>query len=300
MASGVPPCPSPLPGPRRRGLWQRRRRRRQPPTAAGDGGPGFRSSGYARRRRPEAPASEAPADGRARPRRPSRCRPTTARPRPPQPLADGEPIKIGFIGPQTGPLAAFGVIGQGMKVYFDKMNADGGIDGHPIEVITKDDAYDPAKSAPAVQEAIEGDKIFASVFQVGTPNVAGTRQLLRRRLRAAGAGRHRLPELGRSGQLPVDHGRHPVLHGRGERLDRVHQGEVPGRHEGRAADLQQRLRQDLPEGVRDELLPAAGLEIVADVVHEPTSDLSQRGHPAAGGRTRTSSSAGRRRRSAPA
>ena len=28
-----------------------------------------------------------------------------------------------------------------------------------------------------MQEAIEGDGIFASVFQVGTPNVAGTRQL---------------------------------------------------------------------------------------------------------------------------
>ena len=46
-----------------------------------------------------------------------------------------------------------------------------------MEVITKDDAYDPAKSAPAVQEAIEGDQVFASVFQIGTPNVAGTRQL---------------------------------------------------------------------------------------------------------------------------
>ena len=95
-----------------------------------------------------------------------------------QPLAAGAPIKIGFIGPQTGPLAAFGVIGQGMKIYFDKINKEqGGVDGHQIEVVTKDDAYDPSKSAPAVQEAIEGDKIFASVFQIGTPNVAGTRQL---------------------------------------------------------------------------------------------------------------------------
>ncbi|MBK5332245.1 MAG: ABC transporter substrate-binding protein, partial [Ilumatobacteraceae bacterium] len=93
-------------------------------------------------------------------------------------LAAGSTIKIGFIGPQTGPLAGFGVIGQGMKVYFDKINKEqGGVDGHQIEVVTKDDAYDPSKSAPAVQEAIEGDKIFASVFQVGTPNVAGTRQL---------------------------------------------------------------------------------------------------------------------------
>ena len=93
-------------------------------------------------------------------------------------LAAGAPIKLGFIGPQTGPLAAFGVIAQGMKVYFDKINKEqGGVDGHQIEVVTKDDAYDPSKSAPAVQEALQGDKIFASVFQIGTPNVAGTRQL---------------------------------------------------------------------------------------------------------------------------
>ena len=129
-----------------------------------------------------------------------------------EPLADGEPIKIGFIGPQTGPLAAFGVIGQGMKIYFDKINEEeGGVDGHPIELVVKDDAYDPAKSAPAVQEALEGDQIFASVFQVGTPNVAGTRQLLRRRVRAPGAGRHGLPELGRPAELPVDARRHPVV-----------------------------------------------------------------------------------------
>ncbi len=30
---------------------------------------------------------------------------------------------------------------------------------------------------PPFRRRIEGDKIFASVFQIGTPNVAGTRQL---------------------------------------------------------------------------------------------------------------------------
>jgi branched-chain amino acid transport system substrate-binding protein len=93
-----------------------------------------------------------------------------------QPLADGAPIKIGFIGPQTGPLAGFGIIAKGLTTYFNKINAtDGGVAGHKLALVTKDDAYDPAKSKPAVEEAIQGDKIFASVIQVGTPNVAGTR-----------------------------------------------------------------------------------------------------------------------------
>ncbi len=181
----------------------------------------------------EAPASEAPATEAPATEAPASEAPATDAPAaaafqvptdacPPEAttaLADGEPIKLAFIGPQTGPLAAFGVIGQGMKVYFDKLNADGGIDGHPVEVITKDDAYDPAKSAPAVQEAIEGDQVFASVFQVGTPERRRHPPALRRRLRAPGSGRHGLPELGRSRQLPVDPGRDPVVHGRVERLD---------------------------------------------------------------------------------
>jgi branched-chain amino acid transport system substrate-binding protein len=91
-------------------------------------------------------------------------------------LAAGDPIKIAFIGPQTGPLAGFGVIKDGMQAYFDKINTEeGGVDGHKLQVVAKDDEYDPAKSAPAVQEAIEKDKVFASAFQIGSANVAATR-----------------------------------------------------------------------------------------------------------------------------
>src|SRR5205823_4615523 len=41
-----------------------------------------------------------------------------------KPLAAGEDIRIGITLPQSGQLAAFGVIGQGMKMYFDKINAE--------------------------------------------------------------------------------------------------------------------------------------------------------------------------------
>jgi len=90
-------------------------------------------------------------------------------------LAAGAPIKLAFVAPQTGPLAGFGIIGEGMKVVFNKANEAGGVDGHKIEFITKDDAYDPAKTKTAVQELLEKDKISASILQVGTPNVAAVR-----------------------------------------------------------------------------------------------------------------------------
>src|SRR4029078_1309854 len=90
--------------------------------------------------------------------------------------ADGAPIKVAFVGPQTGPLAGFGLIGKGMKAWCDQLNADGGIDGHQIDFIQKDDAYDPARTTTAVQELLESDKIDVSILQVGTPNVAAVRQ----------------------------------------------------------------------------------------------------------------------------
>ena len=180
------------------------------------------------RRRRTRPRPRRPPTATSRAARCSRCRPTTARPRPPRRCADGEPIKIGFIGPQTGPLAAFGVIGQGMQMYFDKINEEGGVDGHPLELVTKDDAYDPARSAPGRAGGHRGRRHL----RLGVPGRHAERRrhppAARRRLRPAGAGRHRLPELGRPGQLAVDDRRHPVVHRRGGGLDRLHRGEVPG------------------------------------------------------------------------
>ncbi|MDP9465296.1 MAG: ABC transporter substrate-binding protein [Actinomycetota bacterium] len=191
-----------------------------------------------------------------------------------EPLADGAPIKIGFIGPQTGPLAAFGVIGQGMKVYFDKINAEqDGVDGHQIEVVTKDDAYDPAKSAPAVQEALEGDKIFASVFQIGTPNVAGTRQLhadacVPQALVGSG-----FPNWGDPATFPWTTGGIPSYTVESQ----VWVEFIKEKFSDATKVAILSYNNDFGKTYKTalgELLPDAGYEIVADVVHEATSDLS--------------------------
>lgn len=91
-------------------------------------------------------------------------------------LAAGAPIKLGVTLPKTGALAAFGVLGDGMKVFFDKVNAEkGGVDGHKIELIVKDDGYEPPRSVTNTQELIEQQKVLGTVLDVGSPNVAGTR-----------------------------------------------------------------------------------------------------------------------------
>jgi branched-chain amino acid transport system substrate-binding protein len=191
-----------------------------------------------------------------------------------QPLADGAPVKIGFIGPQTGPLAAFGVIAQGMKVYFDKVNKEqGGVDGHQIEVTTKDDAYDPAKSAPAVQEALEGDKIFASVFQIGTPNVAGTRQLhadacVPQALVGTG-----FPAWGDPKNFPWTTGGIPSYTVEAKVWVEFIKQKFPDAKKVAILSFNNDFGKTYKTTL-DKALPDAGYEIVADVAHEATSDLS--------------------------
>ncbi|HTN80462.1 MAG TPA: ABC transporter substrate-binding protein [Acidimicrobiales bacterium] len=93
------------------------------------------------------------------------------------PLADGADIVLGMTVPLTGALAAFGAIPQGMNAVFAKVNESGGIDGHKVTLVAKDDAYDPTKTPPLATELVEKDHVLASVFQVGTPNVAATQKI---------------------------------------------------------------------------------------------------------------------------
>ncbi|HXY89619.1 MAG TPA: ABC transporter substrate-binding protein, partial [Xanthobacteraceae bacterium] len=45
-------------------------------------------------------------------------------------------IKIGNIMPYSGPLSAYATIGKTQAAYFNKINAEGGINGRKINFIT--------------------------------------------------------------------------------------------------------------------------------------------------------------------
>lgn len=48
--------------------------------------------------------------------------------------ASGDTIKVGLLGPYTGDLAVYGLaVKNGATLYFDKVNAEGGINGKKIE-----------------------------------------------------------------------------------------------------------------------------------------------------------------------
>src|SRR6266576_3879993 len=59
------------------------------------------------------------------------------------PGASDTEIRIGNIMPYSGPASSYSVIGKTEAAYFDKINAEGGINGRKIKFISYDDGYSP-------------------------------------------------------------------------------------------------------------------------------------------------------------
>ena len=77
-------------------------------------------------------------------------------------------IHIGQWGPQTGPAAPWGAVARGTGVYFDMINAKGGIHGRKLVYHMFDDGYNPAKTKAGVKELQEGTGMFGWASGVGS------------------------------------------------------------------------------------------------------------------------------------
>ncbi|CAM3795826.1 ABC transporter substrate-binding protein [Paracidovorax anthurii] len=79
------------------------------------------------------------------------------------------PIVLGQSAPFSGPAAQLGVqFHAGAKLYFDLLNAQGGIGRRPVELKTLDDGYEPDRCAANTRKFIEQD-VLALFGYVGTP-----------------------------------------------------------------------------------------------------------------------------------
>ena len=85
------------------------------------------------------------------------------------PGASDTEIKIGNIMPYSGPASAYGVIGKTEAAYFNKINAEGGINGRKINFITYDDAYSPPKTVEQARKLVESDEVLLVFNSLGTP-----------------------------------------------------------------------------------------------------------------------------------
>ena len=70
------------------------------------------------------------------------------------------------------------VLGQGMRhgivAAFTEINAKGGIHGRRLQLISRDDGYDPDRSVVQTLRLIEDDKVFALIGAVGTATAMAT------------------------------------------------------------------------------------------------------------------------------
>ena len=82
------------------------------------------------------------------------------------------PIKLGVIGPYTGPNAKPGQsMKQGVNLAVEEINKAGGVKGRKLEVLFEDDASVPAQSVSATEKLINKDEVS---FLIGTFNSATT------------------------------------------------------------------------------------------------------------------------------
>ena len=90
-------------------------------------------------------------------------------------------IKIGNTNPYSGPASSYSTIGKAIKAYFDKVNAEGGINGRKINFISLDDGYSPPKTKEQFRKLIEKEEVFAIFQSLGTPTNSAVHRYINRK-----------------------------------------------------------------------------------------------------------------------
>src|ERR1700704_3210473 len=87
-------------------------------------------------------------------------------------------IRIGNTMPYSGPASAYGTIGKVIAAYFDKINAEGGINGRKVNFISYEDAYNPAKTVELTRKLVEEDRVLLIFSSLGTAPSAAVQPYL--------------------------------------------------------------------------------------------------------------------------
>jgi len=98
-------------------------------------------------------------------------------------------IKLGISSPKSGSAGgAYGKVPGAMKAYFDYINANGGVNGRKITLISHDDGYNIRRAATQTTKLVLNDKVFAIVGALGTATH-------RNAYKAANLGKNNVPSL---------------------------------------------------------------------------------------------------------
>jgi ABC-type branched-subunit amino acid transport system substrate-binding protein len=97
-----------------------------------------------------------------------------------QASAQSNKIILGQSAAFTGPAAQLGIqFHLGAKLWFDRVNAQGGVAGKSIEIRKMDDGYEPDRCAENTQKLID-DEVFALFGYIGTPTSLAALPLVKR------------------------------------------------------------------------------------------------------------------------
>ena len=79
----------------------------------------------------------------------------------------GDTIKIGVIAPLTGEVAVYGTAtDNGIELYVEQLNANGGINGKQVELVTYDDKGDATEALNAYNKLVSADEVCAIIGPV--------------------------------------------------------------------------------------------------------------------------------------
>ena len=128
--------------------------------------------------------------------------------------------------PYSGPASAYATIGKTEAAYFNKINAEGGINGRKINFISYDDGYSPPKAVEQARKLVEADEVLLIFNPLGTPEQQRDPEIHERQEGAAGLRLERCGQMERSEEFSVDHRLAAELPGRGPDLCRLYPEEL--------------------------------------------------------------------------
>lgn len=187
-----------------------------------------------------------------------------------QGITDTE-ITIGTSMPQSGALAGFGTIADGMQIYFD--NADP-IDGKSVKIVTRDDGYESGRTVTNVNEMIDSGEIFGFSDIIGSPNNLAVRDTLNEECIPQLFASTGLPEWGDPANFPFTSGG-LIPYNTESLIWCNYLADVLG-DGGTVAALY--VNSDFGKSYQktfEQCAPEVGLEIVATEVHDPNADTVQ-------------------------
>ncbi|MEV7431864.1 ABC transporter substrate-binding protein [Nocardioides sp. NPDC092400] len=92
--------------------------------------------------------------------------------------ASDDELVIGTTMPMSGPQEALSNSYHSMKSYFDKVNAEGGIDGVRIKLVVKDDQFNPVNTPAAMRALVDQDEVQMLCANQGSGTFASVRDYL--------------------------------------------------------------------------------------------------------------------------